>query len=121
MKTLFSLSAILFAAVVGFAGMNSQPSATVVRASATADRQTAAGLYTTYCVKCHGTDGKGQTPQGKATGAQDFTSARWKSRTSLEDAAATVRDGYQDMPSYKKRLTAAQIQSLAQYVKSFPH
>ena len=89
--------------------------------SASAAPQTAAALYATYCAKCHGADGKAGTQQGKATGAQDFTSARWKSRTSVGDAAATIRDGYQDMPSYKKRLTAAQIQSLAQYTKSFPH
>jgi mono/diheme cytochrome c family protein len=118
MKLAVFLITICSAAVFAGVGSSSTPVNTVpVRASAAQ----AGTLYATYCVKCHGADGKGQTQQGKATGAQDFNSARWKSRTSVDDAAATIRDGYQDMPSYKKRLTAAQIQSLAQYVKSFPH
>jgi len=128
MKMMASLGAVLIAAMVGWAGIAKRASAEThavvgagTKVSAMANPQSAAGLYTTYCAKCHGADGKAQTPQGKETGAKDFTSARWKSRTSVEEAAATIRDGYQDMPSYKKRMTAAQIQSLAQYVKSFPH
>lgn len=121
MKMFASMCAVLVAAVIGWVGIGNHGSSSSATINRKAVPQTAASLYATYCAKCHGADGKAGTPQGKSTGAQDFTSARWKSRTSLEDAAATIRDGYQDMPSYKKRLTAAQIQSLAQYTKSFPH
>lgn len=122
MKTLASVGTILIAAMMGVAGMAFAPAGAPASSTPVViERDATSSLYATYCAKCHGADGKAGTAQGKSTGAQDFTSARWKSRTSVDDAAATIRDGYQDMPSYKKRLTAAQIQSLAQYTKSFPH
>ena len=126
MKTIASMVAVLLTAVVGWAGMSSQfatPDTGTVTASqpSPVSQVNAAALFGTYCVKCHGTDGRGQTKQGKLLDAQDFTDAHWKSVTSVGDAEATIRDGYRDMPSYKKRLTAAQIRALAEYAKGFPH
>lgn len=128
MKMFASICAVLVAAVLGWAGL-AAPAAAEIRtarasspsAAATGIAQSAASLFNTHCAKCHGTDGKAQTQQGKATGARDFNSPRWKARTSVEEAAAAIRDGYEEMPSYKKRFTAAQIQALAEYSKSFPH
>lgn len=117
MKTVLSLSAVLAAVVIGWTGIAAR---TAPPAAATS-KQTAAALYATHCVKCHGSDGKGNTAKGKELGARDFTSDRWWSRTTVNEAAASIRDGYEDMPSYKRKLTAAQIQSLAVYVKSFKH
>jgi mono/diheme cytochrome c family protein len=126
MKMILSVVAVLLTAVVGWAGMSSrsvvaETGSLNLSGPVTVSQVNAAALYGTYCAKCHGTDGQGQTKQGKLLDAQDFTDAHWKSATSLSDAEATIRDGYRDMPSYKKRLTAPQIRALAEYSKGFPH
>jgi mono/diheme cytochrome c family protein len=118
MKLAVFLIAILSAAV--FAGAGNQP-ATTKPVPAGSPAVQAAALYAQYCAKCHGADGRGQTNQGKALGARDFNNPRWKARTSVDDAVITIRDGEDDMPAYNRRLSTAQIRSLAEYVKNFPH
>lgn len=125
MKMFASIGAVLIAAVLGLVGIGARTAeaqdAPRIATGNIRTPRTTAGLYSAYCAKCHGADGRAQTDQGKATGARDFTNPRWKARTSVEEAAAAIRDGDGEMPAYKRRLTTAQIQALAEYTKSFPH
>ena len=69
-------------------------------------------LFLEYCAKCHGEDGKGQTPKGKQLMARDFTDAEWQSAKSDADLFKTVTKGGEDMPAFGKKLSAEQIASL---------
>jgi mono/diheme cytochrome c family protein len=69
-------------------------------------------LYKQYCVKCHGEDGKGDTPKGKQLMARNFTDAEWQAGESDAELIKSVTKGKEDMPPWGKKLTAAQIESL---------
>jgi len=73
-------------------------------------------IYTANCARCHGADGRANTPKGKELDATDLTSD-WN-----RDEARAVRivtNGKGDMPSFKKRLNARQIKSVVAYVRRF--
>jgi mono/diheme cytochrome c family protein len=73
-------------------------------------------LYISNCARCHGADGKGNTKLGQDMGIPDLTvTAR---RMSLTRVKNVISNGDGDMPAFKKKLKAAQIASLAAYVRS---
>lgn len=69
-------------------------------------------LYLKYCAKCHGEDGRGQTPKGKPLGAKDFTDAEWQADESDAELIKAVTKGDDDMPAFGKKLTKKEIGSL---------
>lgn len=71
-------------------------------------------LYMQNCARCHGSDGKAQTALGKKLEADDLTT----SNANTEKIVRTVTNGRGDMPSFRKKLSKAQIASIAGYVKS---
>ena len=70
-------------------------------------------LYVSNCASCHGTNGKAQTAKGRKLEANDISGG-----TSTAKTIRIVTSGKGDMPSFKKRLTAAQIKSIADYVRT---
>ena len=103
MKRTRLLSALLFGGLVGFglvlyAGED-HPSA----------------LFKEYCAKCHGEDGKANTPKGKQLMARDFTDAEWQSSKPDDKLIKTVTKGGEDMPAFGKKLTAEQIENLVKF------
>ena len=71
-------------------------------------------LYVQHCATCHGSNGKSQTARGRKLEADDLT-------TSTASEAKIVRmitNGRGDMPGFRRKLSAAQISSIAGYVKS---
>ena len=88
------------------------------RAVSSPDRISASSqsLYARHCAECHGTDGRARTAKGKRAGATDLTSD-WNA-----DEARGIRlitNGRDEMPSFKKKLTAAEIRSVWNYVLRF--
>jgi cytochrome c6 len=75
----------------------------------------AARVWATRCADCHGRDGRGQTGMGRRLGVKDLAA----SRKSAAELAADIADGIPErkMPGYAKKLTAAEIEALARYVK----
>jgi mono/diheme cytochrome c family protein len=69
-------------------------------------------LYMEYCAKCHGEDGRGQTPKGKQLMARDFTDAEFQAEESDEELIQVVTKGEEDMPPFGKKLTKEQIEGL---------
>jgi len=65
-----------------------------------------------YCIKCHGEDGKAQTPKGKQLKAQNFTDEEWQQHKSDEELIKIVTEGGMDMPAFGKKLSRDQIESL---------
>jgi mono/diheme cytochrome c family protein len=69
-------------------------------------------LFKQYCAKCHGEDGKAQTPKGKQMKARDFTDAEFQSGESDSELIKSVTEGKDDMPPFGKKLTPEQISGL---------
>ena len=77
---------------------------------ATEERPSA--LYKEYCAKCHGEDGRADTPKGRQLMAQDMTDPDWQTERSDADMIKVVTNGGEDMPPFGKKLTKDQIESL---------
>jgi cbb3-type cytochrome c oxidase subunit III len=71
-------------------------------------------LFIQNCARCHGADGKAQTELGRKLEADDLTS----SDASTAKIIRTITNGRGDMPSFRKKLSARHIASLAGYVRS---
>ena len=73
-----------------------------------------AALYKGKCQACHGPDGVA-TAMGKKLNARDFTSADVKKLSEKELIEVTTK-GKNKLPAFDKKLTAEQIDELADYV-----
>lgn len=71
-----------------------------------------ADTYKTKCQMCHGADGMGMTPAGKALKVPSFKSIK----ASDADLIAAVKNGKNKMPAYAAKLTDAQIKSVVGYI-----
>jgi mono/diheme cytochrome c family protein len=74
-------------------------------------------VFKKNCVMCHGADGTGKTKMGLKLGAADLTSNDVQA-LSDEARAQTVRNGKDKMPPFEKTLTADEITSVIQYVRT---
>ena len=73
-------------------------------------------LFETNCAKCHGPDGSGDTPIGKAVGAKDL---RAPEALKLTDAQlyTQIDQGKNNMPPFGGTLDKAKINDLIAYVR----
>lgn len=76
-----------------------------------------ATVYKEKCQMCHGADGSGNTPAGKAMKAISFKSPELTKKTSAELIAAT-ENGKGRMPAYKGKLSDAQIKEVVAYIRT---
>ena len=73
-------------------------------------------VYKAKCASCHGADGVGATPAGKATKARDFCSDEVKKETDEEWTTIIVK-GKNKMPAYEKKLTEAEVKDVVAYTR----
>lgn len=73
-------------------------------------------VYKAKCASCHGPEGAGATPAGKATKARDFCSDEVKKETDEEWTTIIVK-GKNKMPGYDKKLTDAEIKDVVAYIR----
>lgn len=71
--------------------------------------------YKAKCQMCHGADGSGNTPAGKAMKADPFNSPDVLKASDADLVAATT-NGKGKMPAYKGKLTDAQIKDVIAYI-----
>jgi mono/diheme cytochrome c family protein len=80
-------------------------------------------LFRSNCARCHGADGRGDTPLGHTYKAPDFTDAEWWRKhariTSTGSLVAIVSRGRGGMPAFGKKLTRSKIKLLVSHVRSF--
>ena len=78
----------------------------------------ASTLFEQNCAKCHGKDGRAKTVRGKMVGARNLTNPNWQAKVTDEQIAAAIRTGPKAMPSFAKKFSQAEIDSLVAYVRT---
>lgn len=80
-------------------------------------------VFRNNCARCHGADGRGDTPSGHTYHAPDFTDPEWWRKhsniTSTGRLTQIVRHGKGGMPAFGKKLKRTEIRSLVGYVQRF--
>jgi cytochrome c6 len=71
--------------------------------------------YKAKCQMCHGADGLGNTPAGKAMKARPFN-APDVLKESDTDLIAVIKSGKNKMPAFTGKLTDAQITDVVAYI-----
>jgi cytochrome c oxidase cbb3-type subunit 3 len=80
----------------------------------------ATGLFRQYCLACHGTDGRGTEIRASMPTIPDFTNRAWQAGVSKPQLRVSILEGKGTlMPSFRGRVTDAQAQDLAAYVRAF--
>lgn len=74
-------------------------------------------LYRQHCASCHGNDGRSQTKRGRETEADDITTADVKG-DAHDKLVRIISNGKGEMPGFKRKLSSAQIASIARYIKT---
>lgn len=79
--------------------------------------QGGASLFKSRCAGCHGTDGSGNTSIGKSMKLRDFASEDVQKLSNAE-LTSIITNGKGAMPSYKDKLTAAEIRDLVTFIRT---
>jgi len=69
------------------------------------------------CASCHGKDGRAKTMRGKLSHARNLTDAQWQANVTDERLFNSISNGRNQMPSFKKKLSEAEIDALVSYVR----
>lgn len=76
-----------------------------------------AALYSKYCVKCHGKEGRANTLRGWFASAQDLTDPAWQAETLDADIIDALEKGPRSMPSYANKLSVVEQYVLVDVVR----
>ena len=78
-------------------------------------------LFNRNCARCHGADGRGDTPSGHLFKSPDFTDSQWwqKNATSPTALRGVVVRGKGSMPAFGKKLTRTEINLLVDRIRKF--
>ncbi len=75
--------------------------------------------YESHCYDCHDDEGRGRGPQTRAFDLEvpDLTLEQTWLDSSKQDMRAAIRDGKGEMPAFGRKLTAAQIDALIDFME----
>ncbi len=85
--------------------------------AARADAAKGGEVYKAKCAMCHGADGKGDTAMGKNLKLRDLGSADVQNVHDSE-MKTLLENGKNKMPSFKGKLTDAQMGDVIQFVRT---
>jgi len=80
-------------------------------------QQPGQAAYSAKCAMCHGSDGTGNTPVGKAMKVRSFRSPEDVKATDA-DLFKQTKDGVGKMQGYAGKLTDAQIQEVVAHIRT---
>jgi mono/diheme cytochrome c family protein len=107
--------------VIGRKGPPTKPPSPPPVSAELAERtRVAAGLYRSYCLSCHGGDGRGTDMKASMATIPDFTNRSWQEGVGAPQLVASILDGKGTlMPAFRGRISDEQGQDLAAYVRAF--
>ncbi len=116
MQKSLKLAVVIIFLIAGFVVFSSRETQIAAASTMFESEVSPRSLYVSNCARCHGTNGKAQTSQGRKTEADDLTRGDVKG---ISDAKMTrvITNGKGKMPAFGKRLTAAQIAQISGYVR----
>ena len=80
-------------------------------------------LFRNNCARCHGADGRAQTPSGELYKTPNLTDAEWWRKNSniasTRSLVGIVSHGKGAMPAFGKKLKRSDITALVSYVRRF--
>jgi cytochrome c6 len=86
--------------------------------NSSASARSAAELYNKRCASCHGKDGRSKTLKGRFKSARDLSDQEWQSSVSDERIFNSIHNGRGKMPSFSKKLSEAEIETLVALVRA---
>jgi mono/diheme cytochrome c family protein len=92
-------------------------SASGAESTATQGTGDVGSLYNKKCAECHGKDGRSKSFRGKLSHARDLTDAKWQEQVTDERIYNSISKGKDKMPAFGKKLSEAEISSLANFVR----
>lgn len=116
LKLVAKLTVIGIFAVTAFAAGIPSGNTFAVSSAVSSESVSQASIYRAHCARCHGNDGRANTKEGRKTEAADLTEDSVKAM-STEKMTRIIRNGKGDMPAFAKKLSAAQIAAVIQYVR----
>ena len=96
-----------------YSNIGSAAAATTTNAEVVSPRS----LFIQNCARCHGSNGRAQTRLGRKVEADDLTGSEAKGLSTAR-VIRLITNGKGKMPSFRRKLTAAQISSVAEYIRS---
>ena len=78
-----------------------------------------AKLFKTNCTLCHGADGSGDNPTGKAFHAKDLRSIEVQKQTDAE-LAEVITKGRGKMPAFGAKIKPDDVTKLVAYLRELP-
>jgi mono/diheme cytochrome c family protein len=119
-----ALSSVALALLIAFPIDNSILIATAQTSKTSSRSQSKVEvLYNTNCARCHGPDGKGDTPAGVTFNTPDLTDPSWwrqnASISSTKSFRSIITNGKSGMPAFGKKLTKSEINLLADRMRRF--
>jgi mono/diheme cytochrome c family protein len=78
-----------------------------------------ADTFKARCMVCHGTDGTANTPAGKFFKAASLKDPMVTTKSD-DELETVVKNGKNKMPSFKDKLTTAQIDAVIGYIRHLP-
>ena len=97
------------------------PSASTVVAStdrSSQNNQDVQVLFEKHCASCHGKDGRAKTFKAKLNRARNLTDPKWQDSVTDERIFNSIANGRGKMPSFNKKLSDADIDKLAAYIRT---
>jgi cytochrome c6 len=109
--------AFLVAVMIGSFCLNTGADGKTGKKYVEVSERTAAQLYSKYCASCHAKDGSSKTFKAKFNHARNLTDPDWQTSVSDERIFNSINNGRGKMPSFTKKMTEAEIDSLVTYVR----
>ena len=120
--SLVLLALLLFGLPVFASRFNPEAEPVALKAQ-TKKSSTVADLFRNNCARCHGSDGRGNTPLGQTYNTPDFTDPQWWRKqpniTNAGNLISIVTKGKGDMPAFGEKLNRSQIRLLVNHVRRF--